>query len=131
MHRSYSVRLVALTTGVDNRWLDNLLSRHSLPGTSRQRRGVERRINDEGLMAIELVRVLNLELGVSVAAAAAIAVRMLAPQSAGTFRTASGLTLTLPLAELETRLRARLLDALEFVARVPRGRPRAARDVEG
>ena len=128
MNRSYSLRLVALTTGVAGRWLDNLLSRHQITGVSRQRRGVERRINDEGLLAIEIVRVLNLELGVSMAAAVAIAAIMLAPHSAGTYRTTSGLTLTLPIDELRQHLRARLLESLEFVARAPRGRPRSRPD---
>src|SRR5688572_30447845 len=103
MNRSYSLRLVALTTGVDGRWLDNLLSRHQIPGVSRQRRGVERRINDEALLAIELVRILNLELGVSMATAVVVAAHMLAPQSAGMYRTTSGLTLTLSIAELRQR----------------------------
>ena len=128
MNRAYSLRLIALTTGVDGRWLDNLLSRHQIPGVSRQRRGVERRINDEALLAIELVRVLNLELGVSMATAVAVAAHMLAPQSAGMYRTTSGLTLTLSIAELRQRLRARLLESLEFVARIPRGRPRSRPD---
>ena len=129
MARSYSVRLAALTTGVDSKWIDNLVSRHDLPGISRLRRGVERRISDDGLLAIELVRILNLELGVSTTAAVSIAATMMAPHTGGQFRTASGLTVQLPLGELEARLRARLGEALEFVARVPRGRPRSNPDV--
>jgi hypothetical protein len=126
MPRSYSVRVAALTMGVDSKWIDNMLSRHQLPGISRQRRGIERRIDDEGLMAIELMRILNLELGISIAGAVAITATMMAPNSAGIYRTPSGLTLQVPLSELEARLRTRLDDALESVARVPRGRPRSA-----
>jgi hypothetical protein len=126
MPRSYSVRLAALTIGADSRWIDNLLSRHHLPGISRERRGIERRIDDEGLIAIELVRILNLELGVSMAAAVAITATMMAPHTEGHYQTPSGLALHVPMSELAQRLRARLDDALEFVARVPRGRPRSA-----
>jgi hypothetical protein len=128
MPRSYSVRLAALTTGADSKWIDNLLSRHQLPGVSRERRGVERRIDDEGLIAIELIRILNLELGVSMAAAISITAAMMVPHAAGHYETPSGLALHVPMSELEQRLLARLGDALEFVARVPRGRPRLAPD---
>ena len=126
MARSYSARLIALTTGADTRWLDNLLSRHRLPGVSRRERGVERRIFDEGVLAIELTRILNLELGVSVADAVVIASEVL-DQSAerpGEYQTPSGLVLAFPLEALRQRLRVRLGESTEFVARVPRGRPR-------
>ena len=126
MARSYSARLVALTTGVDPRWLDNLLSRHRLPGVSRRERGVERRIFDEGVLAIELTRILNLELGVSVAVAVVIASEMLdqRAEKPGEYQTSSGLVLAFPLEAFRLRLRVRLGEATEFVARVPRGRPR-------
>jgi hypothetical protein len=123
--RSYSTRLVALTTGADPRWLDNLLSRHELPGVSKRQRGVERRITDAGVLSVELVRILNLELGVSVEAAVAIA-RDVSQQrgAAAEIRTASGLALVFPLEAIQQRLRTRLGEATEFIARVPRGRPR-------
>jgi hypothetical protein len=125
MPRSYSTRLIALTTGADYRWLDNLLSRHDLPGVSRTERGVERRISDDGVLTIELVRILNIELGVSVAAAVGISrVIQGPPAKRGEYRTVSGLVLTLPLDDIRQRLRARLAEATEFIANVPRGRPR-------
>ena len=125
MTRSYSTRLIALTTGSDPRWLDNLLSRHELIGVSRRQRGVERRITDDGMLAVELVRILNIELGISVEAAVAIT-RDVAQRRARTaeFRTPSGLALVFPLETIQMRLRDRLAEATEFIARVPRGRPR-------
>jgi len=122
--RSYSARLVALTTGSSSQWLDNLLSRYVLPGVSRHHRGVERRINDEGLLAVELVRMLNLELGVSVENGVVIASHVLKRASpAPDFRTPSGLVLHFPLESIQQRLRSRLSEATEFVAQVRRGRP--------
>lgn len=128
MSRSYSARLVALALHVDAKWLDNLLSRHHVPGVNRSRQGIERRISDDGLIAIEAVRMLNRELGVSLAQAAAIVESWPVSAAAGEFSYAlpSGLELRFPIAEMERRLRRNVLEAIEAVARVPRGRPRRA-----
>jgi len=125
MARTYSVRAVALAVGVHGKWIDNLLSRHTLPGVERSRQGVERRITDEGLLATEVARILNIELGVSVERAAAIARDVMSSRTASetSFETPSGLSLHFPVADMERRLRERMMDALEAMARVPRGRP--------
>jgi hypothetical protein len=125
MARSYNARITALITGVQPKWLDNLLSRHSIPGVSRSRQGVERRITDEGMMAVELCRILNLELGVSLAQAAEIATQCLraATDSELRYTTRSGLVVSLPIASTRARLRDRTMDAVEIVAAAPRGRP--------
>lgn len=126
MARAYNARLVALTIGVPDKWLDNLLSHHDLPGVTRSRQGVERRISDEGLLAIELCRILAKELGIPVTQAAVI-VRSSLPRRESAelrFTTASGVQLLLPVASIEHRLRERTLEAVEAVARIPRGRPR-------
>lgn len=125
MVRSYTVKAVALALGVPSKWIDNLLSRHTLPGVEQSRQGVERRVNDDGLLAIECARILNLELGVSMKRAAAIAREALSSRTPNgmSFATASGLSLHFPVADLERRLRERMMDALEATARLPRGRP--------
>jgi hypothetical protein len=96
-----------------------------LPGVERGRQGVERRVSDEGLLAIEFARMLNLELGVSMERAAEIAREAMSSRTPGgmSFVTSSGLSLHFPVAEIERRLRERMLDALEATARRRRGRP--------
>lgn len=126
MTRAYSARLVALTIGVPIKWVDNLLSHHALPGIVRSRQGVERQITDEGLIAIETVRLLTTELGLPLSSAAVLA-RAAIESRAGAemrFTTKSGVTVLFPLAEMERRVRDGLLEAIEAIARVPRGRPR-------
>lgn len=129
MSRSYSARITALITDTQPKWLDNLLSRHDLPGVSRSRQGIERRISEEGLLAVELCRILNLELGVSLAQACEIASRCLRDASASELRytTPSGLTLTLSIVAARARLRDRTMNAVEMVADAPRGRPPSQR----
>ncbi len=124
MARTYSSRLTALTIGADPRWVDNLLSRHTIPGVSKGRRGIERRISEEALLHVELIRMLNLELGVSLESAVVIA-RALAGKTgydAPNFETPSGLRLSAPLDAIIHRLRTRLAESVEYVAQVPRGR---------
>jgi hypothetical protein len=119
--------LIALTLGVSIKWVDNLLSHHHIPGVTRSRQGVQRQLSDEGLIAVEIVRILTDELQIPVARAAEICrVGMLE----GTierfrFETHSSALLTLDVAEIDKRLRARMLDAVESIERIPRGRPRS------
>lgn len=122
--RSYSVDVVALAVGVDHKWLDNLLSHHSVPGVVGGRQGVARRIQDEGLFAIEAIRLLNSELGIPMARAVALVKDTGdSPDSDLVIRTESGVVVQLPASDLRRRLRARLDDALEAAPRIPRGRP--------
>jgi hypothetical protein len=126
MPRAYSARLSALTLGVPLKWVDNLLSHRAFPGVSRSRQGVERRLSDAGLVAIEIVRLLTTELGIPLGRAAEIAREAVEsrPDSEVQLTTASGITLRVPIGDIERRVRDRVLNAVEEVARVPRGRPR-------
>ena len=125
MHRSYDIGLVALAVGMRSKWVDNLLSHHELPGVSRSRQGVQRRITDDGLLAIELVRMFAADLDMSVAKATLLARAALDARSenGATLRTPSGIALSLDLDAIERRLTERVVDAVDSVARVPRGRP--------
>ena len=126
MSRTYSTSLIALTIGMAPKWVDNLLSHHAIPGTSRGRQGLQRRITDEGLVAIELTRLLALELGVPLGRSAELARRALESRSGSEARVSigSGMTLVISFTAIEDRLRARVLEAVESIASVPRGRPR-------
>ena len=126
MARSYSARITALITGVQPKWLDNLLSRHDLPGIARSHQGVERRISDDGVLAVELCRILNIELGVSLARAAAIVDHCMEGPVDTELRyaTESGLLVSLSVQETRARLRERTMEAIDMVAITPRGRPR-------
>ena len=122
--RSYDVRVVALTIDAPIKWVDNLLSHHEIPGCTRARQGVERKITDSGLRAIAIVRALNHELAIPLARCAAL-VRDAATDGFGALQTSGGIRIELPVERIEEQLRSRLIDALEAVPRVARGRPRA------
>src|SRR5687768_9310425 len=126
MARAYNSRLCAVTIRVPLKWVDNLLSHQAIPGVSRSRQGVERQISDAGLVAIEIVRLLTTELGFPLGRAAEIAREAVGSRSDSEVQlaTASGITLRIPIGEIERRVRDQVLNAVEEVARVPRGRPR-------
>jgi hypothetical protein len=125
MARAYNARTIALTVGQPIKWVDNLLSHHALPGVTRSRQGVQRRVSDEGLLAVELTRILTLDLGVSISRAVELTRTALGSRQGTDVRLSpgSGVTLTLHASEIEERLRQRVIDAIESVARVRRGRP--------
>lgn len=107
------------------KWLDNLLSHHVLPGVGRARQGRERRITRDGILAIELVRLLGAEASIPAATAVSIVRQMVADERRdGVWVGSGGLTLALPLHEIDQRLQHRLVEAGESVAQVRRGRPR-------
>lgn len=127
MAASYTARMAALATGVQQKWLDNLLSHHVLPGVSGGRQGLERSISVQGILAIELVRLATLDLGLPVARAVSMATELLSAEPPRRLiRTASGIQIGFPVEEIERRLRERLVEAMEAAPSLPRGRPRLA-----
>ena len=126
MARSYNVRTVAFAIGAPAKWLDNVLSRHQLPGVSQSRQGVERLINDEGLLAIEVTRMLVLELGIPLTHSVPITRAALAERGGdeARFVAPGGVAIQIPLDRIRERLRFQILAAMEAVPNVSRGRPR-------
>ena len=123
--RTYNVRMIALVVRAPIKWVDNILSHHRIPGVVAGTRGVERRVSDDGLLCIELCRLLTHDLGVPLGRAAAIAQQVVArePEARKRLPLGSGIVLELPMDEIDQRLRTRLIDAAEAVAQVRRGRP--------
>ena len=121
---SYDVQSVALTIGTTAKWLDNLLSHHSLPGVSGGRQGIQRQITPDGLLAIEMTRMLASDLGIPLRRAAMLSTRAIEQRANGDLRviTDAGITLALPLVAIQARLQERLILAAESV--VPRARGR-------
>ena len=126
MKRSYDVRTVAFACGTDAKWVDNLLSHYTLPGVTKARQGVQRRISDEGLLTVEVIRLLNQEVGVSIARAVHIAGAAMASMSGDSVQIslAPQCDLRIDVAQVEQRLRREVINAMEALAHVTRGRPR-------
>jgi hypothetical protein len=133
MTRTYDVHATALALDVAPKWLDNLLSHHGIPGSKKGRQGVARRITNQSLTAIEVVRMLRTDLGVPIARAVELTAALLDKrQGDGDARmiTDSGVVVTIPIAAIEARLRQQMVSALESVGQRRRGRPPRARPPE-
>ncbi len=122
---SYTVRTAALAIGADTKWVDNVLSHHVVAGVEQGTRGVERRLNDDALIALALCRILCKQLGVPTSTAVGIANEIVADRSLAqaTYSAAPGVAIQFSLSEIERSVRDRLGDASEATAHVRRGRP--------
>ena len=123
----YSVRTVAIALDAPVKWVDNALSHHDVPGVMRTARGVERQLDETGLLVISLTRYLAVDLGVPLALGTRMAAQIVRDASEHTpshrHSLPSGLTLEIPVATIVRRTRERLVDAAEAVAHIRRGRP--------
>jgi hypothetical protein len=118
--RYYDVAAASLALQIPPKWLDNLLSHHSIAGVEGGRQGVTRRISREGLTRLAVIVGLTRQLRVPAAAAVSIAERLAA---SGHLPLTPELLLTIDLAALDRRLVDALVVAVESAATPRRGRP--------
>lgn len=126
--RGYSVATAALALGIEDKWLDNLLSHNRVGGVTQARQGVSRRLAPDALHVIATVYRLNQELQVPVGAALRLSHELWgSPESADPADTAtlrSGeLELRLSRAGVRAHVAAAVAEALEMAPRPKRGRP--------
>lgn len=118
----YDVSAVAHATDFDLKQLDNLLSRNSLPGVEKNRRGVARRLTPDIAVVIRLAKELAEFFGTSVGSMleAAYAIERAETDEV---RIGPDLSLQVDRTALRASTLARLDSAVEIVGRRPRGRP--------
>ena len=123
----HNVRSVALAIGASAKWVDNALSHHRIPGVSRRARGVQRELDETAVLVLALTRFLAVDLGVPIALGSKIAgeIAGAVDEDVVLHRRAlpSGLILEVPVAAIARQTRERLVDAVEAVAHIKRGRP--------
>jgi hypothetical protein len=121
--RLYSVALASVAIMAPEKWTDNLLAHHELPGVQSRARGVARGISWPALVHIALARETHVQIGCSVRDAIALAAALLAAP-ANLIAAGPHLTLTFDRERFEHDLHRHLADALESAPRPRRGRPR-------
>ena len=121
----YSIRIVALAVGTTAKWVDNLVTSHSLPGVRRRTRGVTRLVDNAGLGAIAICHALVNDLRIPVANAIELACQAAESQhQLSRLTLLSGLVVEIPVEAIVRRTRERLVDAIEATSHIRRGRPR-------
>lgn len=141
MARAYDIAVAALAIDTDRKWLDNLTSQHTIPGTEHVARGVARRLTLRALVVAAIVRDLNQLLGVPVARGVALSTELLdqvdrhsstaavaggsanSPVGTPVVELGQNMELRIDVGEIQRRVEVRLLDAMERVVPRRRGRP--------
>lgn len=121
MPRAYTVATAALALEVSAKWVDNILSHHTVPGVAQQRQGVTRKLSVDGLLVLAITAFLIEELGAPMLKVIGIAEVLL--QNEGRYKSARGLSVTLDLSAFRTSLLERLENAVEMAPVPRRGRP--------
>lgn len=123
MSRSYDAAAAALALNIPFKWVDNLLSRHRIPGVEQSAQGSTRRLSPAAILRLEVIRLLNEDLGLPVTRAVSFAERLCsAPGGSVAIGHGAG-QLMVDLPGIDRRLAARLADAVESAPRRTRGRP--------
>src|SRR4051794_13166746 len=121
MARSYTVATAALTLGITDKWLDNVLSHHSIHGVQKQRQGISRRLSVEGILVLSVVVLLIQDLGVPTPHAIFLAEMLI--HDNGHHESPHGIAIVLDLGVVKQRLLERLESAVEAAPVPRRGRP--------
>lgn len=121
MPRAYTVATAALALEVSAKWVDNILSHHTVPGVAQQRQGVTRKLSVDGLLVLAITAFLIEELGAPMLKVIGIAEVLL--QNEGRYKSPRGLSVALDLSAFRTSLLERLENAVEMAPVPRRGRP--------
>ena len=121
MARAYTVGTVALALAIPTKWVDNILSHHTLEGVVQQRQGVSRKVTLEGVLQLALT--INLIQDLQVPTPTALRLAALLTEAGGEHRTKAGLGIDVDLPRIQAHLERRLAEAVEITPIPKRGRP--------
>jgi hypothetical protein len=119
--RAYTVAAAAVTLGMSTKWIDNVLSHHTVPGVARSRQGVSRRLTPQAILSLEIAIRLSNALSIPVARSLELAARLV--RERGELSAGKGLTLALDIEVIQAELAERLANAVEIAPLPRRGRP--------
>lgn len=118
--RAYTAATAAFTLRMPIKWVDNVLSHHSIQGVGRKRQGVSRRLSLESILELAIALRIHRAFGSPVAQSLQLA-RSLGPS--GICRV-DGVTVSVNLQDIRGEVLERLQQAVETVLVPKRGRPR-------
>ena len=119
--RAYTVATAAVTLRMPAKWVDNVLSHHSIAGVAKARQGIARRLTPHAILNLEVALRLSDALSIPTARALELAQDLTA--RTGELSTGKGITLTLDIEAIQAELAERLAHAVEIAPLPRRGRP--------
>jgi len=121
---AYTVAATAVTLEMPAKWVDNVLSHYRLPGVSRGRQGVARRLAPQAILALDIALRISGALRVPISRALELSERLLKHEAGtATVDMGHGISLSLDLGEVRRDLLERLAHAVEVAPSPRRGRP--------
>jgi hypothetical protein len=122
--RAYTVAAVAVTLKVPVKWIDNVLSHHTVSGVSQTRQGVSRKLTPQAVttleIALQLLRSIALPLGRALEIAHAL---VQSGETPARLSLSSSVALVVDVSAITADTSRRLADAVEIAPRPKRGRP--------
>ena len=123
MPRAYHIDVARHVAGADARWVDNLISRFALPGVDGFGRGASRRLTDEGIQHIALIRSLTAELGLGLTVAVQLARNLLSGTEDAELHAGPWVRFSFRRAEFIRHINVLIADGVESITPTRRGRP--------
>ena len=120
--RAYNVAATAVTLGVSQKWLDNVLSHHRVPGVLNEKQGIQRQVTPKGLLMLEVALMLQRSLKIPISRAVEVAGELISARGREV-ALESGVILRVDVDSISHRLQTRLEHALEITPIPRRGRP--------
>ena len=122
---AYTVAATAVTLGMPLKWVDNVLSHHRIPGVSRARQGVSRRLPPQAILTLEVALRISNALGISTSRALDLTARLLRQPAADmvSLEIGQGISMSIDMKEVRDGLLERLAHAVEVAPSPRRGRP--------
>jgi hypothetical protein len=119
--RAYTVATAAVTLRMPAKWIDNVLSHHSVPGIVRTRQGVARRLTPQAILSLEIaIRLID---GLSIPVARALELSAKGIRENGEIPAGKGVTVRFDVEAIQAELSERLANAVEIAPLPRRGRP--------
>jgi len=121
--RAYTVAATAVTLGVTRKWIDNVLSHHSVEGVLHEKQGIQRQVTPIGLLTLEIALGLGRSMNVPIGRALQMSNRLIAAKG-GEVAFGPTLKLRADVESISRQLQYRLERAVEMTPTPKRGRPR-------
>ena len=121
--RAYTVAATAVTLGVTRKWIDNVLSHHSVEGVLYAKQGIQRQVTPIGLLTLEIALGLARSMNVPIGRALEMSNRLIGAEG-GEVAFGPTLKLRADAESISRQLDYRLERALEMTPIPKRGRPR-------
>jgi hypothetical protein len=125
--RAYTVATAAVALRVNPKWVDNVLSHHTVRGVTQSRQGIARSLTEEAVSVLEIALRLSKAFGIPIPHGLEIGQSFITDGTTSPEYAGDGCVLSVDASAIRRHVAARLADAVEYAPIPRRGRPRSSR----